>query len=225
MQNDYDERNHQSKVFSIIAFFDNLDKKIDFVLELSNAGHRVEAALLCSCYIDGLALALFWPDERSNFCFVRALKEYGGERIFLYIHPKMFEEVLTVMDRKWINTVLPKILPVLQKARGRLYDEPEMIKLLSTELTRDELEKLKNETWRGTLAAIAYSRVRVPSVHGFGAPNGISFDNTTFQGEPVPAIEFPILQNCLKRIATVAREKSIKTGKWFGHDYRKRDQG
>jgi hypothetical protein len=216
-----DEENCKAKMSFITAFFDDLDRKIEFLLELSNSGHGTEATLLCSCYIDSLALALYWPEEKSNFCFVRILKEYGGEEFLLYIHPKMLEEALAIMNHKWLKVALSKILPILQKARGKLYNDSEMIDMLSTKLTKDEQEKLGSESWRETLAAIAYSRIRVPSVHGFGAPNGISFDNTTFRGQPVPTIGFSMLYVCLKRIASAVCELSLSSEKWFGHDFKR----
>lgn len=213
--------NLQAKMNFIKAFFDDLDNKIAFLGDLYSKGHRDEARVLCSCYIDGLASALYWPEERNNFNFVRALKEYGREHIFPYIHPKLLEDVLlkkAANSSKW-ETICKKISPVLQRARGRFYDEQEIINLLSPLLNNSEMGDVEKELWRGTFAAIVYAQVRIPSVHGFGPPNGITFDNTTFKGQQVPSIEFTMLQNSLKRIAAVAKETSMNSKKWFGHDY------
>lgn len=218
--------NLKAKVSFIRAFFDDLDTKITFLIELYSAGHRDEARVLCSCYIDWLASALYWPEEWNNFNFVRVLKEHGSEEIFPYIHPKMLEESLlkkansnpTKPNRKW-TAICNKISPALQLARGRFYSEQEIIDLLSPLANSSEKEDIKMELWRGTFAAIVYTQVRNPSVHAFGPSDGITFDETTFKGQPVPAIEFTMLHNSLKRIAIVAKEKSINTKKWFGHDY------
>jgi hypothetical protein len=214
-----DEENQRAKIGFITAFFDDLDRKIKFLLELENSGHREEALLLCSCYIDWLASGLCWPEGGSK-CFVRMLKEFGGEHVLSQIHPKMLEEALIKLKQSRWAMAIQKILPVLQQAHERLYNDDEMIVLLTPVLNKVELAKLKTELWRGTLAAIAYSWIRVPAVHGFGAPDGVSFHNTTFQGQPVPPIEFPMLHNFLKRIATVARERSLSIGKYFGHDFK-----
>jgi hypothetical protein len=202
----------------ITSFFNDLDKKINFHVELADSGHKDEAFLLCCCYIDWLGLG-FWPNEGSKFSFVRVLKEYGGEEVLSLIHPKMLEEALASLKGKWAKAILPRILPFLQQSCGRVYDQSEMIDLLSPPLAAVEVERLKKELWRGSLAAIVYSWIRSPAIHEFGALNGVSFDHTTFKGEPVPQIGFPILYNCLKRIATVAREISLSTEKWFGHDW------
>jgi len=82
------------------------------------------------------------------------------------------------------------------------------------------VRKIEPELWRGTFAAIVYDRFRTAAVHGFGPMDGISFDLTTFQGQPVPDIDFSMLHDCLKKVVAVARERSEKTGKWFGHDYK-----
>jgi len=216
-----DDENLQAKVNFIKAFFDDLDNRIAFLGDLYTSGRRDEARVLSSCYIDGLASALYWPEERNNFNFVRALKEYGSEEIFRYIHPKMLEDALlkkAANNSKWKN-ISQKISPTLQKARGRFYDEQEITNLLSPLLNKSEMGDVQKELWRGTFAAIVYSQVRIPAVHGFGPPDGITFDKTTFKGQQVPAIEFTMLKNSLKRIAGAARGESLNSKKWFGHDY------
>jgi len=216
-----DDKNLQAKMKFIKAFFDDLDSKIAFLYELYNNGHRDEARVLCSCYIDWLASALYWPEERNNFNFVRILKEHGGEEIFPYIHPKMLEDALLkkAKSNKWI-AICNKMSPALQQARGRFYDEQEIIDLLSPLLNNSEIEDVKKELWRGTFAAIVYAQVRNLSVHSFGPPDGITFDNTTFKGKPVPTIDFTMLHTSLKRVAITAKEISINSAKWFGHDYK-----
>lgn len=209
------EENKIAKLNFISAFFNDLDIKINFLVELADLGHQDEAFLLSCCYIDWLGLG-FWPNEGSYFSFVQVLKQYGGEEVFSYIHPKMLEEALAKLRGKWAGSVLKKILPILKHSRGKIYHEDDIIALLSPELKTDERAKLKAHLWRGTIASIVYSRIRSPAVHEFGALD-VSFDNTTFQDCPVPTINFQMLHNCLKRIANAAREKSLSTEKWFGH--------
>jgi hypothetical protein len=102
---------------------------------------------------------------------------------------------------------------------SRLYSESETVSLLATLLLASELNDAKREIWRGTFAAIIYDRFRIPAVHDFGPPDWTTFDNTTFQGQPVPGIDFFMVHDCLKKVVGVAREISIKTGKFFGHNY------
>lgn len=97
----------------------------------------------------------------------------------------------------------------------------EIAGLLTSVLKAHELAWIKSELWRGTLAAIAYSRLRIPSVHGFRSVDAVSFEGTTFRGEPVPDIDFEMLHARLRRIAAAARELSLSSGKWFGHDYKR----
>jgi hypothetical protein len=145
--------------------------------------------------------------------------------MFSYIHPKMLElwisnlayRDLTKPGRKW-EAIFKKISPLLQKASGKLYSSQEMIAFLSPSLTKDELIKIEKELWRGTFAAIVYSQMRLPSVHGFGPPDALSFDKTTFKGKQVPPIGFSMMHASLKRIVSATKELSLSTGKWFGHD-------
>ena len=146
------------------------------------------------------------------------LKNSAKREVLSLIAPRELEESLGRLKGKLVNVMLQKITPILRQAQAMLYDDNELIKLLRPALTTQELERLKNELWRGTLASIVYSWIRNPAVHGFGCL-GVSFSNTTFQGHPVPAIGFQMLRNCLTRIARVARDRSLSTGKWFGHDF------
>lgn len=221
-----DEEKHQAKMSFIGVYFDDLDAKINYLDELYETGHRDEARVLCSCYIDWFASALYWPwsEKKNNFYFVKILKEHGGDEIFLRIHPQMLEDALREKANgpKW-TAICNKTSAALQHARGRLYNEQEIIDLLSSLLNNTEIDDVKKELWRGTFAAIVYLKIRIPSVHGLGTPDEIFFDNTIYQDKQIPSIDFLMLYPCLKRIVVVARERSLSTAKFFGHDYKQAD--
>jgi len=215
------EEDQRAKMEFIRAFFDDFDKKSGYLEELYRSDHRDEARILCSCYIDYFASAMYWPDERTNFNYVNSLKEHSGKDIFSHIHPKMLDEAILKLSKrgpKW-TTIHSSISGTLQGADQRLYGEQEIIDLLAPVLNKSEMEHIKRELWRGTFAAIVYNRFRIPAVHGFGPPDGTTFDLTTFQGQPVPAINFSMVHDCLKRVVAAAKELSEQTGRWFGHDY------
>jgi hypothetical protein len=212
----------KAKMEFIRAFFDDFDKKVGYLAELYESDHRDEARILCSCYIDSLASALYWPDERSNFNYVRGLREHSGQDLFSHIHPKMLDEALTKLSKrglKWTR-IHASISSKLQGADNKLYSEQQIIVLLTPLLSALEMEHVKRELWRGTFASVVYDRFRVAAVHGFGPPDGTTFNHTTFKGQPVPPIDFSIVHDCLKRVIAFSRELSAKTGKWFGHDFK-----
>jgi len=215
------KEDHKSKMKFISAFFDDFDKKTAYLEDLYESGLRDEARILCSCYIDSLASALYWPDERTNYNYVKCLIEHGGKEIFSYIHPKMLDEAFSKLSRrggKW-TAIYAIVTGSLQMADRRLFGEHEIIDLLIPLLTREEMETVKPELWRGSFSAIIYDRYRVASVHGFGSPDATTFDGTTFQDQPVPAIDFIMVHDCLTKIIGVVRELSERTGKWFAHDF------
>ncbi len=216
------EENQKAKIEFIDAFFDDYDNKANYLRELYKTDRRDEARILCACYIDGLASALCWPDERSNYNYVAILRAHGGNEIFAYIHPKMLDDALNKLSeqRKW-KKIFPTISDKLKVADRRLYEEHEILELLAPHLNAAELELVRKEFWRGTFAAIIYSRFRVSAVHGFGPPDGTTFDLTTFKGKSVPAIDFFMVHGCLKRIIGVTRDISKNSGKWFGHDFKR----
>jgi hypothetical protein len=210
-----------SKMKFITAFFDDFDKKAAYLEEFYKLGHRDEARILCSCYLDSLASALYWPDERTNYNYVKCLIEHGGKEIFTHIHLKMLDEAICKLSRrggKW-TTIYASVTGSLQGGGRRFFAEQEIIDFLMPLLTIEEMEAVRPELWRGSFGAIIYDRFRVASVHGFGSPDATTFDDTTFQDQPVPAIDFIMVHNCLTKIIGVVRELSERTGKWFGHDF------
>lgn len=216
------EEDQKAKREFIGSFFDDFDKKVAYLEELYQSSLRDEARILCSCYIDAIASALYWPDERSNFNYVKSLKEHSGKEIFSHVHPKMLDEAVHKLSKrsgKW-TTIHTKISETLQRTDKKLYREHEIIDLLTSLLKSLEIKNIKQELWRGTFAAIVYDRFRIEAVHRFGPPDATTFDLTTFQGQPVPGIDFSMVYDCLKSMVACARELSERTGKWFGHDYK-----
>lgn len=215
------EENQKAKMGFINAFFDDLDNKAEYLVELYKAGRRDEARILCSCYLDGIASALCWPDDRSNYNYVKTLREYGGNEILGYIHPKRLDEALAKLSKrgdKW-KVIHESISGKLKVVEKQLYQEKEILEMIGPLLKETHVEIVSRELWRGSFAAIVYDRYRVVAVHGFGPPDGTTFKGATFQGKPIPPIDFSMVHDCLRRITNAAKVISGKSGKWFGHDY------
>jgi hypothetical protein len=158
------DENREGKLRAIEAYFEDLQRRSDFLEELDRKGHRSEALLLCCCYIEALGGNLYWPDEGSARNFVRLLQEHGGEELLWHIHPKQLRIGLSGAGsrRQGIGQKLDR---VLTEAEGRLYTEDQILALAGSCLTGEELDTLKQNLWRGTLAAVVYSRIRGPLIH------------------------------------------------------------
>jgi hypothetical protein len=204
------------KASFIEAFFDDLRRRIDFAKELHDQGHDNEGMLLSCCYIDGLANQLYAEDDGSHRNFVRAIREYGGADWLTLVHPRQLRESLERLngDRAASCVAVIKKIPISQPFE--LPDADGMLGLMSSALTAELKEWLRGHLWRGTLASIVYSRLRVPAVHGLGAPAAISFDDSRINGARVPTIDFDLIRTVTERICMAARGLSTETGKWFG---------
>jgi len=138
-----DDKKRRFIIDSIPVFFDDFDKKIRYLEELYNDGHRDAARVLCACYIDYIASELYWPEERNNFNYVKVLKEHSGKEIFSYIHLQMLDEEVHKLSKrrgkKWA-IIYAKVSPGLQRSLGRLYSEAEITNLLASLLSASELE-------------------------------------------------------------------------------------
>lgn len=214
------EENRKAKLQSIEAYFEDLERRSDFLDKLDTKGHRSEGLLLCCCYIEALGGNLYWPDGRSARNFVRLLKEHGGEEVLWHIHPKQLRIGLTDARSKLVQGIGQKLDKVLAGAEGRLCTEEQILTLVEPFLTADELDTLKQNLWRGTLAALVYGRVRGPLVHQLSTRHGVSLDQTIFKGELVPDLDARILYPVLRRVIRGTKELSLASGKWYGHDFK-----
>src|SRR4051812_46272776 len=78
----------------IQAFFDDLEKRIQFTDTLFAEEHRDEARLLCCVYIEALGNGLEGNTLGGAATFTKVLELYGGEPLLSLIHPKALRESL-----------------------------------------------------------------------------------------------------------------------------------
>lgn len=212
------EENSQ-KIFFIKAFFNDRQKKIDFLLELKVQGHSFEALLLCCCYIDGLASSLYWPAKKSEKHFVRVLECHGEKEIFAYIHTMQLKNFLESSEARKSKPILKKVANKLDVNKNILHTKNNMLSIVRDVLESSEYEWLEERLWHGTVAAIIYSEIRCQLVHNLSTRDHVSFNRTTFNGEPIPRIDFDFMYPVLQRILKKAIETSLTSGKWYGHDF------
>ena len=209
----------------IQAFFDTIDDKIAFLSHLCALGRHDEAMTLCCTYIDGLGQAIYWRSSshpgstknNSSFNFVRVLREHGEQPYLDLIHPMGFIRWLRKVEnrQKKFKGLPEKIESALQAFKGQLMKESDLLAILATILTPDEIQFLSPELWHSSLAHIAYNRLRSPFVHSLSWYSGISFDKMNYEGAPVPEIDFSMLYDALKSISSYARQLSERYGSLF----------
>lgn len=207
----------EAKAEFIQAYFEDLQQRVMLLPRLDAANHRDEALLLCCCYIDGLAGSLYWPEEASARNFSKILEEHGGEEVLWHIHPKQLLEAFD--SKKSLRGLACKIAGIFGAPDHRLRTADEMVGELSGELTPAETEQLRREVWRGTLSHLVYTQIRCRLVHALGA-TPLLLSQTTLRGQSVPDLDFALLHRALRRICTVAADRSTTTTRWFGHDFR-----
>lgn len=208
------DESKEAKMSFIVAFFDELDDKIDFLAQLLEQGRRDEALTLCAAYLDGLSNWLS-TDSGAHRNFSRTLGALGGEPVFGLVLPA---ELLKALPER---SAPPGCSDALRSWVTELTDNEawvpyELTQALNEPLGRDAASWISNEYWRGTVASAVYSRIRNPGTHWLGSAEALTFSSTTHRGAPLPDIGFDMLYRALRRIATHARQLSIDTNKWFG---------
>jgi hypothetical protein len=198
----------------IQAYFDALDRKIEFVASLDGQGRHDEALLLCCAYIDALGTHYHGGTERSKKAFVRVINDHGGAEAqpLRLIHPSA---LLRALPGCGAATIAKAIEPRLSAER-ELLAPSRLLGEVSSLLTAEQLSDLADLLWLGSLAAIAYSEMRCAFVHRGGGPKFVSFDLSHVEGEPAPELCFDLLYAVLRNVAHSARATSVSTGTWFG---------
>lgn len=187
----------------ITAKLGGLKEKIVFLDSLYSQGHRDEALLLCSCYIDGLAAVLYFPDRiPSHQGFVRVVCEHGGDPFLPLVHPRQMLVALSTRKNSVLTAIRESILPFLQGTE--LVPEGEFLANARARLDQATHAKLKSMIWRGSMASFAYQQLRSPVIHELRGAGAFSFAGTTFHGKPVPLLSFEVLGPALKNIFAVA---------------------
>jgi len=197
------------------AYFDDLEARASFARELQADGHGTEAMTLCCCYIDGLANFLYYDSDKSAFNFVRLLREHGQQSDLAKVCPLALTRWLEMNHTKLAPTAR-KLSTALGADCNRIMTDAELSSAITRVLTKQEASSLSSHTWRASLAFIAYTQLRVPSVHATGAANGVIVGSA---GPSIPVrISFDTMNTALLAIIASLRELSVRSNKWFGHD-------
>jgi hypothetical protein len=205
----------QAKRQFMTSFFDNLDEKVTFLEQLFEQERKDEARMLCVCYLDGLSN---WLHQTSMFLsknFAVELSTHSGNANFSLLMPEWLLSSLPWGNahRGWV----PQIKTALRTLPAREAILPhELVRQVAPAITHDQLNWLKDEMWRGSVAKAVYDRIRSPNVHWLGSADGLVFDGYTYLGRPLPRVDFPMLHQALKKLAVHARSISMSTDKWFG---------
>ncbi len=219
------EYNRKAKLQAIESYFQNLKRRSSLLVKLDDSEYKEEAQLLCCCYIESLGSAFYASDTGSRKNFVRVLKQYGREEVLWQIHPKQLQIWLSEPRQKRLGRIRTALNAVLENAEKKLYTEDEILALGKPRLSVQDFDYLKANLWRGTIAAIAYQRIRNRLVHEMGGPDAVTFEGTSFKGEQVPALDFSLLHRALCRIIEAMLAISLKEEKFYGHDLKASAEG
>jgi hypothetical protein len=216
------DENQKAKRSFITAFFNDAEARMTFLDELATAGHEREAMTLCLTYIDSFAQWLCWPCTATGHNFVEAVTQFGGNPLMRLAHPLQAIRAFSRMQQPW-KRFAERIAHAFPGPVHELLPIPLFEEALAQHLTTAELAQLRPEVWRTTIANVVYQHLRNPSVHGFGAGNGIILSQTTYQDQPVPILGFSQLKNCAWGLIAEARRRSEANWEWFGNDAIVRD--
>lgn len=167
----------------IANFFEHVDARVAFLDELARAGNKPEAMTLCLTYIDSFAQWLLWPATSTGRNFVEAVVQFGGDALMPLAHPLQATRAFGSMKAPW-KDLANRIQNAFPGPTYELLTTTAFVGALQPRLTQAELERLRSEVWRTTIANLTYQHLRNQSVHSFGGSSGIWLSHGTYQGAP-----------------------------------------
>lgn len=194
------------------AFWDVIEKRIDFLDDLVKMKREHEALTLCVVYIDGVADSLAPPGTKVGPAFCMALAAHETAPYFSVIHPLQMIRAATGLKGLW-QGIAAKLTILFPGPTYTLMSQLDFLTAVVGTLVPDEAALLKSEAWRGTIAAIVYGWIRNPSVHELGGSRSVVFDSTTYQGQTVTPLSLSELVTVLRRMTTAARANAHASGK------------
>ncbi len=202
-----------TKAYFIEAYFDKLQERIAFLHELHAEERECEALMLCCCYIEALgSRELTGLDLKAkNYCAI--LSEEGDNKIWRLIHPKQLKKVLSTngLFKEQFNT----FEPVIDDYGPQLIEPQELLARLEPSLDEKQRSWLQDNIFKGSMAMISYERIRCELVHDIDAETSISFSETTYNGNPVPILDFEALYSSLKKIVAASQKKAVSSNKFW----------
>ncbi len=201
----------------VCAYFGRFEEKIRRLPKMYADGFPEEAFTLCVVYIDRLASGYYGGDagkNQENFC--RALRELSGKPLFAMLHSR--ELLQRTQDH--FPSAVPLLSSITTSKPHHLLSESDIATAVqSSSIPSSEKQKLIENLWRASIAAICYREVRGPEIHGSGS-GGISFDESIYEGQQGVKLTFDVMYEALCRIFHLVKCKSTETGHWFGNaDY------
>lgn len=211
-----DAENGRAKHDFINAFHNDAKKRIKFLQQLFSDGYQDEAMTLCLSYIDSFSQWLEWPSGKAGQNFVKAVINFGKDSFMSLVHPLQAVRTFDRMKPCW-KVIATLISNVFAGLSYELLEESDFLSRLSPHLSEGELQKVKGELWRTTIAGIAYFGMRNFAIHKFAAIP-LTFSNTTYQGHPVSGLDFHRLHKVASNLHSELRHRSETNGQWFGND-------
>jgi hypothetical protein len=195
----------------IAAYFEHLQKRIAFLTELYGMGRKDEALLLCCCYIEALGSRRSGEARKAkNYCTI--LIEEGENPIWGLVHPAQLKDVLA--DNGLFRSRLEILEPLIDKFGPQLVTPAEVRARLEPSLNAPQQAWFNDCLFKATLANISYERIRSELVHDISG-TAISFSKTSYNGEPVPDVDFEMLYASLRAIADKSQKLAVSTNKWW----------
>jgi hypothetical protein len=196
-----------SKLDYIRDHLDAVRASTEFIDELNQNGRRREAMTLCLVYIDRLAQRLYSDKPGPNFR--NALINCSQDPLMGLVHPLQASRALLRTKNKDWHKIAGTISGIYTTPPYELIDLANFEAVVAKHLGPTEVAHLKDQSWRFTMAQIAYEYLRNDAIHGYGNRLELEFAETTYNGKAVPTLNFQRFKSCLLALIDEALRRSV----------------
>jgi len=206
------DENAKAKAENIEAYFDNLQKRIEFLAALYDMGRVNEALMLRCCYIEALGSRQSPEPERKakNYCDV--LAKHSRNEIWHLVCPKQLKNVMA--SNGLFKDAIGVVEPLINGFGTQLIEPEQVHARLDPVLSDQQRAWLDDNLFKGTVTYISYERIRSELVHDISAAT-ISFSEMSYKGKPAPDLDFEMLYASLRYIVNVSEARAVSTNKWW----------
>lgn len=195
----------------IEAYWDDVQERVLFLMQLMEAGRHREALTLCATYLEAVAHALVSMRADRDDSFEDEVEERSSDPYLILVHPLQLVRVAATIEGLAPQSVrtLSEIFPGPELT---LLHREEAITVIRASLDDHEAALVERVLWKCSIAYVLYDFLRSQSFKRREGARSIGLGATPHEGPPVQGLSVPELVGLLQGMVAEARARSHTTG-------------
>lgn len=195
----------------IEAYWDDVQERVLFLMQLMEAGRHREALTLCATYLEAVAHALVSVRRTGDDDFEDEIEERSSDPYLVLVHPLQLVRVAASIEALAPESV-HLLSDILSGPELTLLHREEAITVIRASLEPDQAALVERVLWKCTIAYVLYDFLRSQSFRRREGARTVGLGATPHEGPPVQGLSVPELVGLLQGMVAEARARSHATG-------------